>query len=559
MKTNNLVYAATVIGASILAFIFLSVAITSVVFFLGGAASWIWTILSFLGAGSLAGWLLHKRGVSTKKIAVAVATFFVVVAGSIGVASYFVDASFDGNWYHKEAVGLMKEGWNPVYEKSGAFTYLYVDVYPKAAWIFAANVYSLTGNIESGKAYNLLLVIAVLLFAYGYLALRLNRNKALLLSGALALGTVMISQLQTYYVDGALGSILIILTIALNMLFDKVYKGPRRLLYAVIFVSIVLVGNLKFTGVFYAGIIIFVYWLYAVFMKDWLTWRRLTIVGLAGLVVAIAIVGAPTYIKNTITYGHPLHPIMGSKTIDIMTTNQPVTYGDKAGIYKFLESTFGESMNIANEKVGEFEDSPSKVPFTIKPRELETFSKGLPDVRQAGHGVWFGGVLILSVIAAGVLGLYAVKRKVSWKKGALIILPIIPVAITVLALQESWWARYVPQMIIIPVVLSAALFIVYKGKSTLPYILMFAVYVNIAVMATLYSSYNFDYTKKIHETVYSQLQCTEGASTQFEVHNMLALGSRYNVLDQCPGAVFSKASDSSEKPFWNDISRPKSQ
>ena len=48
--------------------------------------------------------------------AISVLLFLVILFSSIFVASKIYDSSYDGNSYHKGAIGMMAHGWNPVYE-----------------------------------------------------------------------------------------------------------------------------------------------------------------------------------------------------------------------------------------------------------------------------------------------------------------------------------------------------------------------------------------------------------------------------------------------------------
>lgn len=94
-----------------------------------------------------------------------VATIFICAL----VSTYVYDFSFDGNTYHKTTIGMMKNGWNPVYEsfENAALTLkiipddydwpIWYDHYPKASWIIGAAFYRLSGNIETGKCMNMLI------------------------------------------------------------------------------------------------------------------------------------------------------------------------------------------------------------------------------------------------------------------------------------------------------------------------------------------------------------------------------------------------------------------
>jgi len=108
---------------------------------------------------------LYLYGISVKTVKDAYAAMlligiFLIIAGSI------IDLSYDGITYHKTAVGALKNGWNPHEEsiavwarrQPGRSEYdhydLWVDHYPRGTWYIGAIFYCLTGNIESGKAYD---------------------------------------------------------------------------------------------------------------------------------------------------------------------------------------------------------------------------------------------------------------------------------------------------------------------------------------------------------------------------------------------------------------------
>ena len=91
-----------------------------------------------------------------------------IIVLSTLVSTYMFDRSSDGNTYHKDAIGVMKEGFNPVYEESYDFIVkrdgndnysqynIWTDHYAKNNWIIEANIYKFTNNIESAKAINLI-------------------------------------------------------------------------------------------------------------------------------------------------------------------------------------------------------------------------------------------------------------------------------------------------------------------------------------------------------------------------------------------------------------------
>ena len=111
--------------------------------------------------------LTYKDFISIILLGVLITLFF------IGFASHLYTDVWDSNSYHKQAVGLLYYGWNPVYQSSWDFetvahtTQLYSpsltwsEVYPKATWYFSAVLYKITGNIESGKIFTMISMFGI--------------------------------------------------------------------------------------------------------------------------------------------------------------------------------------------------------------------------------------------------------------------------------------------------------------------------------------------------------------------------------------------------------------
>lgn len=140
-------------------------------------------------------WVLKKFNLlSLKKfynIIIALILPIALIVGSLFVNSKIMDFTFDGNTYHKATIGLLKEGWNPLYETAAEFdngrenkiyienssssSELWTDCYARATHVYQANAYALTNNIESGKSINTLSIIALFLIIFSYLALRFKK------------------------------------------------------------------------------------------------------------------------------------------------------------------------------------------------------------------------------------------------------------------------------------------------------------------------------------------------------------------------------------------------
>ena len=78
------------------------------------------------------------------------------------VASILNEIAYDANLYHKLAIGILKMGYNPIYENVEEYLIklkipeecwyddqIWVGCYPKASWYFDSTIYAVTNWIES--------------------------------------------------------------------------------------------------------------------------------------------------------------------------------------------------------------------------------------------------------------------------------------------------------------------------------------------------------------------------------------------------------------------------
>ena len=91
---------------------------------------------------------------------VCVYALLMLVIGAL--EAYFMDVSWDGQVYHMQAVRSIVAGWNPYWsdDLSGVNGAVWVSSYPKATWIFGAELYQLTDSLNIGKMYQLLFAVA---------------------------------------------------------------------------------------------------------------------------------------------------------------------------------------------------------------------------------------------------------------------------------------------------------------------------------------------------------------------------------------------------------------
>jgi hypothetical protein len=382
-----------------------------------------------------------------QSIAKCIMLFFFLV--SIFLSSSVYDLSYDGQAYHQEAVVLLSDGWNPFYttlvDEAAANLERWLNYYPKGNWIIAATIYKLTNNIESGKVLSIFSgFIAFAFVLLGCYKLKINFYLKLLISALFALNPVFLYQSLSYYIDGALVSLLVSLAF---ISFTIVKQRERFLFWPFLFVSIILL-NIKHSAVIYFGALAFAFFLY-LWINDQLKhsfwYAKLTIV--SGL-VGILLVGFNPYATNFWAKGHPLYPVMGKGAYNYVKTNTPENYWSLKPPIRFLASIFSES-SLAKGK-GQF--GALKLPITISQGELESFRH--TNIKIGGFGPLFGLAFLLSVF--GFI-CYQFNRLLIQER--LVFLSVISLMLAFAAIiPTSSVARYVPFVWWVPCIIVLLLF-----------------------------------------------------------------------------------------------------
>ena len=392
----------------------------------------------------------RARVVVTGLISVILGTLLVVSSLTLAF-----EIEFDGFGYHKPAMIGLKEGWNPYWDpnpwsqdiKDGKVPLIqvgpwcrWVEYFPKATYIVGAQLYATTGNVDQIHGINVLFVFVLVPICF--VAIRtifcLSIFKSLLFSLILAGNPTILGQISTGYVDGILGACLTILFFSLASYF--VDKNSRWLPFIV--GSILIATNAKFTGVVYVGLFLLIVLVGQLGMDLW--YKRcfdrkiLTVLGVATILALI--VGINPYLQNLYKHHHPFYPLAVTKKTDkkedIMANfvNKQNDFKTASRLQRFVFS----HITPPNEKW------PVSTDFTIKPNQLLI---GKVSGREAynGFGAVFAVPLVFSLLMLPMI-----------RKGNIWIL-IIAVWATVLINPHNWWARYVPQLWIIPVIVLCAL------------------------------------------------------------------------------------------------------
>ncbi len=346
----------------------------------------------------------------------------------VWASGWFFDASWDGIAYHQTAVVELARGLNPAYS---VFTNWSSDLnnnFPKASWIFGATLYSRLGDIQFGKAYTLIVLLATL--AYSLHAFRRQSPTVRALGFLACLNPVILCQVFTYYVDGAMAS----LTTILVFYAWRTFREEERLSNAehtLAAMSTILICGLKFTGVVYTVIVVGILALCLLLRRAMPEFKALVRRVAVPTLIGVCIVGFNPYITHLLSGRHIFHPIAGKDRIGVMTYNSPAGFLEKDRLSKLAISIFSRSAHVNASRTAQL-----KPPFVVYPGEWEAFESY--DLRIGGFGALFSGILLCSL----ALALWRPRDISPWTLVLLTALTLVN--------PEAWWARYAPFIWLIP-------------------------------------------------------------------------------------------------------------
>lgn len=488
-------------------------------------------------------------------------TATVILGVLIWISGSIYDNSVDGNLYHKLAIGLLKNNWNPLSQlpqeqyfkviamndssqiPSGS---LWAETYCKGTWIFAAGIYALTGNIESGKVYTLLAMVCAFLITIAFLTAKGKRMSfCILFSLAAMLSPIAIPQFGTYYVDGFLHLMLYILIISLIMQ-DQETIFPSKVSWSLIVSSMIICGNIKFTGLLYGGIFCIAYFLWFCFKRLKMSNGNFNISLCLKRMIPFAVLafitifwaGNTSYVTNFLRYHNFTYPLSGKGAVDIMTTNSP--FAEVNHFKNFFLSIFSKMNNMMGETAWNNPDSCTlKFPFTVDwVQESQYLSS--PDSRISGFGIFFSGILLISLI---IIAVKLIFMKKDFKFYFLCMNLIVCLGLT-FGITESWWARYSPYVYFIVLI---ALYIILNSHKKIMHVIGYCFAVIIILNASLFFRSVPQYiqmTKQVH-SAFTFLQKDASVSLyagDFSgiYFNLNDLGIRYVVdpeISQDPEAI----------------------
>lgn len=445
-----------ILGIFLLNCLWLPVIIASIFFIVGGVITPAVALIALVVAIiiNIALYKEHK-----KEIIILCLIGICIVVISILVCGYSFDWGYDSNTYHKSVAGLLADGWNPLkmtfYEFASKYNFLqditepWYDSYPKATEIFQAVIYSLTNNIEMGKAYNIISIFSAFFICYSYIdeIKYLKKIDSIFLSIICAMNPVILIQSLTAYNDGFLWELVLLFGVALVYITLENTGKYKELSFYIIFATVSLGLNVKYSGLLFFGMLgisIFLYEIYKVLSGKMQTdnLRQHFWVLLGAVLSGLLIIGSNSYIINIFRHGNPLYVMVGKGAIDIITPQTPIDLVDKPGAVQFLMALFSKAGGS-----GQGAGFDLKVPFTFSREELSMVTR--VDTRLGGWGVLFSGIILICI----PIIFFLTKRfwKVYHEGICVSILVFSLMVLQIIFVPGMFWARYFCMIFYMPV------------------------------------------------------------------------------------------------------------
>ena len=405
---------------------------------------------SLLAAGLLAS-KLHERKKFSHSVQAAIFVVLLLLLCLIPTA-LVSDTSHDGQTYHQAAVYLFHSGWNffaPRAEDIAFLNNLHPDFatplmhYPKFPWIIAGTFAEMTGHIEAGKALTLFLLITSGLISFvAARAYSLSKFSSALLSFALSLNPVILCQVWTFYIDGILAAIILII-LSSAALFLRTNSLSWLWIVAL---GIILLLNTKFTALLFVASFVSGFGLLLLLLQK----QHIVFIAVFSVLVTafgLLLFGYHPYVTNLRDTGNPIYPAIGYSPLNatpdtamwpgvkLLDGQQPQVLAGRAGPIKAVLSLLARTCEPFR--------FPDKLEFFWQ-SELSDYSRfSTPDLRLGAFGPVFPLALLLG------LGTFASTFKEQPNKNfALILFAVI--ILSVVLNPESWWARYAPQIWLFP-------------------------------------------------------------------------------------------------------------
>jgi len=455
-----------------------------------------------------------------------------------GIYSFLLfDKAGDGRWYHQETIILIKSGWNPLLSSSFkqillTDQFIQSRTFPIASELLAASFDCTFGHIQIGKIINILFAIYCLSIAFIAIdkLFKLDIKYSLLISGYIALNPIVMSQLQSFYLDG---NLFCCFTILLFSILAWLYTSENKYFWLInIIVSFTILANLKMTGLVFGIAIILVATSIYIYVNK--KFPKFYFNLILYLIPSTVFLGWHPYIQNLIYGRNIFWPILGANALSNFNEISQYARLPRLLLYILAYGT-PYPMEISNLFV------PALKPFV----RTDTIIGAL--------GPFFSLMLILGIY-------YSIKyfcKSFGQIRNSLIMQTLASMAIIVvitLAINPaSWWAKYSPQIILLPAIGFIILclnktrwwnryYLVIVGMITINSGLFFGG----SLILTAYRSYK----------LYAMESFCRTNQCQFEINHTLFNFSFKNQLqeDKIPLNIITNCTN--KKIIWTDVQIP---
>jgi hypothetical protein len=378
-------------------------------------------------------------------------------AGTLVCAGYASLFEADGWWdniaYHKPPVIAMKNGWNPIWEYNSArqqelegdCAWYWSEHYSKSDWYTNAVFYAFSGNLALGHLAHMFYVFVtfMVVFAASRSLFHLPDYQSFVLSLIAALNPWVIVVCFDGYVDGALGSCLSILFFA----FAAYLKSKDQRFLPFVVTSIVIVTNLKFTGVVYVAVfLICILSPYAVLGIRAKKPLNRPLAGSLVLATVLALIaGINPYLYHLYYHYTPFYPLHTVRKIDepdkkdFMKVWKKCCFANANPLQQFVFQYLSVS-DYRHQWPSAWEGETHGV-YTITVNKI--FKAKSLNLNCLGHlffvSMWFSLIMMPLI-----------RRKEFW-------FFLIAVWASIWVQPHVWHVRYVPHLWLIPVIVTGAL------------------------------------------------------------------------------------------------------
>jgi len=446
------------IGFFLLNTLFLPVLLSTILFIMHiSLQAWVFPLSVTLSG--IFTYIVFKK--DNKKAMIAILCGIFCLAFALFICAKTYDFSWDGNAYHKSITGLLKHGWNPLtetfYSYAKQFPFLsqeketWYDAYPKATELWGAVVYATLENIEIGKAFNILSMIALLFICWSLLHETnvLKKWQSFLCAAAFSINVVIVIQSLTYYNDGFLWEMILLFLASLSYLTFYENGRFKNICYYFIFLSINMGLNTKFSGVIFfglSGFAFFIFWLIEKWKKYGLlqACKKLSknfFVLATSVIFSLVVTGSTSYVINIIRHKNPVYTMIGEDATEMIVAQISPVFKPLSNASRFICSLFSQTNNQPAVMQWKF-------PFTFYKNEI--LQSQLFDTRIGGWGIFFSAIFLISVV---FIVFYLVQnRKKHNKLIRIAIMLTVFTIVSIIVVPGLFWARYSVGLYYIPAI-----------------------------------------------------------------------------------------------------------